>query len=323
MNSNQFRRLVGKLNQLRGKSKQKTKSKSLKKFSNPVLSKKRELFPKKTLNFPSDSGNISKKRKTLSNEKPISLRPHALTYTFSEYNFKIDSTLCQILSEFKDFSKLKPVSPIPSSPPFKYSLKHVKPKLHFSCMEKSNDYIRNSKTYHFSSQIPIDSQNFDLQPPLIQPSKNSPIDVKSVQPQCTTSFLTTFSSRDPRISSNSHTYHNLSTNSKEHQKYLRCTKHNESPPVEPCMDCFFQNYFKNDPHFHKELQDLSNRFKNINFPNFHKPGFDSFIENTEIPLFSSKNDNIHYSVISTCEQHIFTPPRIQCDICILNNTLKQ
>ena len=78
------------------------------------------------------------------------------------------------------------------------------------------------------------------------------------------------------------------------------------------------NYYGTE-YSHPDVVYVSTKFKNCSFPNFNKSDFEVIIKDTEISLFDSETVNMNFDLIKSCEKHIFSPPYIPCDDCILMN----
>lgn len=297
--------LIRKLNILRGKRKcwkkhtmveKKSKSRKTNLFHmkvDKILSEHRSFFKIKPISpIYSPCNNFAINETTIKCGKK-----HTMMEKISKSQVKLFHTkVAKILSEHKNFSKIKPISPI-------YS-----PCSDFSIDEK---IIQDILLQHrqFQKLIPISF--------LTSPEKK-------------TIHLNQRFETDETFFKGHH-FTSLRTPEEtlaDIRKIKICSLHSTNRPSKPCIDCFFLNYFNSEFDSGYELSISTFHLKNEIFsPIIDDLDFNVFpendIQNTELPLFDSNDEFKLLDFTVSCHRHIFTPPHDRpCDNCFWLNYLK-
>ena len=109
----------------------------------------------------------------------------------------------------------------------------------------------------------------------------------------------------------------------ENNQFFSCKLHKFSAPSEPCMPCFFINFFGHEIR-EVNLAMLAGRFKKsmpqeFDFFKFHVSPLE--LQNTELPPFFYVENELKFSNISkSCKEHIFDFPSEPCLKCLRSNS---
>lgn len=200
----------------------------------------------------------------ISNTKTNILSPMIRNSPHPNPSLENYSSVFDILREFKNFTNVRPISPIPSSPILENSLifhspVNSPPLTPMSSIFSSRDprISSNTSTYNYSKLI-------------------SPIQDNSKLPKISNFELI------PQTRSNSEKPRILSDIT---MPIITCHAHFSTDTREFCFDCFIANYFGEGFYCNPKLLITSEKFKNSFFPSFEKPEFEWLIEGTEIPFF--------------------------------------